>query len=102
MGIAGHTVHTPDLFDGLTFGDLEEGVRFAHQLGFGEIIARGQRKVERLPAELVYVGYPLWVLPAKNQAEHWSWAFQAAQFEALRLSFMDDKMGCLIIRENRN
>jgi len=31
---AGHTVHTPDLFDGRTFGTLEEGMAFAREIGF--------------------------------------------------------------------
>ena len=31
---AGHTVHAPDLYDGNTFGDLDEGVAYAKQVGF--------------------------------------------------------------------
>ena len=27
----GHTVHTPDLFDGRTFGSIEEGLGYAEQ-----------------------------------------------------------------------
>ncbi|WP_205738618.1 hypothetical protein [Halomonas heilongjiangensis] len=40
---SGHIVHTPDLFDGHTFDDLENGMRFVEQLGFGEVIERGER-----------------------------------------------------------
>ena len=50
---AGHTVHTPDLFDGRTFGSIEEGMGYAEQIGFpGEVLDRGARAVEGLPADL--------------------------------------------------
>jgi hypothetical protein len=38
---AGHTVHAPDLYDGRTFDDLRQGVAYAEQVGFPEIIRRG-------------------------------------------------------------
>ena len=67
---AGHTVHTPDLFDGQTFGSIEEGMGYAEQIGFpGEVIARGLRAVEALPAELVYAGFSLGVVPAQMLAQ---------------------------------
>jgi dienelactone hydrolase len=37
---AGHTVHTPDLFEGRTFPTLDDGVRHAEEIGFGEVIER--------------------------------------------------------------
>jgi dienelactone hydrolase len=66
---AGHTVHTPDLFDGRTFDTLEEGVGHAQEIGFGEIIERGTRAVDGLPAELVYAGFSLGVVPAQKLAQ---------------------------------
>lgn len=66
---AGHTVHTPDLFDGLTFNTLEEGLGHAQQLGFGELIARGERAAAALPEGLVYAGFSLGVLPAQKLAQ---------------------------------
>ena len=66
---AGHTVHTPDLFDGRTFGTIDEGVAYAGEVGFGEIIARGVRAAEALPSELVYAGFSLGVLPAQKLAQ---------------------------------
>ena len=43
---AGHTVHTPDLFAGRTFGTIDEGIRYAEEIGFpGEVIGRGARAV---------------------------------------------------------
>ena len=67
---AGHTVHTPDLFDGRTFDSIEDGMAYAQQLGFpDEILARGERAAEVLPNELVYAGFSLGVLPAQKLAQ---------------------------------
>jgi dienelactone hydrolase len=66
---AGHTVHTPDLFDGHTFTDLEQGMRFVSELGFGEAIQRGERAVQMLPSDVVYAGFSLGVLPAQKLAQ---------------------------------
>jgi dienelactone hydrolase len=66
---AGHTVHTPDLFEGRTFGSIDDGVAHAQDVGFGEIIARGERAADALPNELVYAGFSLGVLPAQKLAQ---------------------------------
>jgi dienelactone hydrolase len=67
---AGHTVHTPDLFEGRTFDSLDEGMRHAEEIGFpGEVIGRGAQAVEGLPGELVYAGFSLGVLPAQMLAQ---------------------------------
>jgi dienelactone hydrolase len=67
---AGHSVHTPDLFGGRIFGTLEEGMGYAEEIGFpGEVIERGVRAVEGLPAGLVYAGFSLGVLPAQKLAQ---------------------------------
>ncbi len=67
---AGHTVHTPDLFEGRTFASIDEGMRYAGEIGFpGEVIARGVRAVEGLPPGLVYAGFSLGVLPAQFLAQ---------------------------------
>ena len=67
---AGHTVHTPDLFEGRTFGSIEEGMAYAEGLGFpDEIIARGERAANDLPAGLVYAGFSLGVVPAQKLAQ---------------------------------
>ncbi len=66
---AGHTVHTPDLYDGRTFATLEEGMAYAEEIGFSEVIERGVRAVEGLPAALVYAGFSLGVLPAQKLAQ---------------------------------
>jgi dienelactone hydrolase len=66
---AGHSVHTPDLFDGRTFPSLEAGMAFAEELGFGSLIERGTQVAGALPAELVYAGFSLGVLPAQKLAQ---------------------------------
>jgi dienelactone hydrolase len=62
---AGHTVHTPDLYDGKTFAALDEGVGYAQQVGFDTILERGRLAGEGLPSELVYGGFSLGVMPAQ-------------------------------------
>ena len=66
---AGHTVHTPDLFEGRTFSSIEEGVGHAGEIGFPEVIERGVSAAEGLPAGLVYAGFSLGVLPAQKLAQ---------------------------------
>jgi dienelactone hydrolase len=67
---AGHTVHTPDLYDGATFATIEDGMAYAGQIGFpGEVLARGARAVAGLPAAVVYAGFSLGVLPAQMLAQ---------------------------------
>ena len=67
---AGHTVHTADRFDGRTFGSIDEGMEYARQIGFpGEVLRRGGQAVEGLPANLVYAGFSLGVLPAQQLAQ---------------------------------
>lgn len=63
---AGHAVHAPDLYDGNTFGDLDEGVAYAKQVGFGEILRRGSAVATELPADVVYAGFSLGVMPAQS------------------------------------
>jgi dienelactone hydrolase len=65
----GHTVHTPDLYDGRTFDSVATGVDHAREIGFGEIIDRGVRAAEALPATLVYAGNSMGVLSAQKLAQ---------------------------------
>jgi dienelactone hydrolase len=66
---AGHTVHTPDLFEGRTFATIEAGVGYARETGWGEIMARGERAAEGLTNDLVYAGTSLGVVPAQMLAQ---------------------------------
>ena len=66
---AGHIVHTPDLFEGRTFDTLEKGMSFVAERGFGELIERGVRAAEGLPAELVYAGFSFGEVCAQKLAQ---------------------------------
>jgi dienelactone hydrolase len=66
---AGHVVHAPDLYDGNTFTDLDEGVGYAKEVGFGTIGERGRLAAEGLPNELAYAGFSLGVMPAQELAQ---------------------------------
>lgn len=79
---AGHTVHAPDLYDGNTFRDLDDGVAYAEQIGFPEIIRRGSAAATELPADIVYAGFSLGVLPAQSLAQNRPGARGAILFHA--------------------
>jgi dienelactone hydrolase len=67
---AGHTVHTPDLFDGKTFGSIDEGLAYVKEIGgFGQIMERGDQAAKELPNELVYAGFSLGVVNAQKLAQ---------------------------------
>ena len=66
---AGHTVHTPDLFDGRTFETLDEGMAHAKAIGFENILERGVGTADELPAELVYAGFSLGEMAAQKLAQ---------------------------------
>ena len=65
---AGHTLHTPDYFDGEVFDDLEEGMRKEDALGFQEIARRATESVARLPEGLVFCGFSLGAVHAEALA----------------------------------
>jgi dienelactone hydrolase len=66
---AGHVVHTPDLYDGKTFTDLDDGVGYAKQVGFATIGERGRLSADGLPNGLVYAGFSLGAMPAQELAQ---------------------------------
>jgi dienelactone hydrolase len=67
---AGHTVHTPDLFEGRTFASIPEGEAFVEEIGGMDAMrARGVATAEGLPDELVYAGMSLGVVCAQQLAQ---------------------------------
>ncbi len=66
---AGHTVHTPDLFESRTFDSIESGMAYVEEVGFGEVIRRGAAAAQDLPEAVVYLGFSLGVLPAQMLAQ---------------------------------
>jgi len=63
---AGHTVHTPDLFDGDVFDNLDDGMRKEETLGFRELARRTEEAVAGLPAGLVFAGFSMGVAHAER------------------------------------
>ena len=61
-------MHVPDLYEGRTFSDLDDGVAHARQIGFDTVLQRGLRAADDLPDELVYAGFSLGVMPAREIA----------------------------------
>lgn len=54
----GHTVHTPDLFDGALLETIEAGLAFSRELG-DELDRRVDAALAGLPAGLVYGGFSM-------------------------------------------
>lgn len=64
---AGHTVHTPDLFDGRTFADVHDGIAYVDSVGEETFAARAARIVAPMGTELVYGGFSMGVARAGEQ-----------------------------------
>jgi dienelactone hydrolase len=66
---AGHTVHTPDLFDGRTFETIEKGIAFAREVGFGALAERGAAAAEGISPDVVFAGFSMGVMIAQQLAQ---------------------------------
>jgi dienelactone hydrolase len=65
----GHIVHTPDMFEGRTFPTVEDGLAFAQEAGFGELVGRGVAASEGFSREVVYGGFSFGVMAAQQLAQ---------------------------------
>ena len=65
----GHTVHTPDLFDGERPATIDDGMTFRERIGDEVLDERANRAVAGLPEELVYAGISFGVLSAQRLAQ---------------------------------
>lgn len=63
---AGHTVHTPDFYDGRTFDSIQSGFAHAKTL---DTDALAEAAVAGLPPEVVYAGISMGVGPAQRFAQ---------------------------------
>ncbi|MEU5947239.1 dienelactone hydrolase family protein [Micromonospora sp. NPDC047465] len=78
----GHTVHTPDLFDGERPATLEDGLALTRRIG-GEVLdERADRAVADLPGELVYAGFSFGAGTAQRMAQTRPGARGALLYEA--------------------
>jgi dienelactone hydrolase len=65
----GHSVTTPDLYEGNTFATLDEGLAYAEKAGWSTVRERGLRAGRELPESIVYAGFSLGVMPAQQLAQ---------------------------------
>ena len=78
----GHTVHTPDLFDGERPATLEEGLAYAQKIGEEALDRQVRRIVADLPQGLVYAGFSWGVMTAQRLAQTRPGARGALLYEA--------------------
>ncbi|MDP9444380.1 MAG: dienelactone hydrolase family protein, partial [Actinomycetota bacterium] len=65
----GHTVHTPDLFDGERPATIDDGVALAQGIGDAVLRERADRSVADLPEGLVYAGFSFGAGTAQRLAQ---------------------------------
>jgi dienelactone hydrolase len=78
----GHTVHTPDLFDGERPASVDAGVALTQSIGSDVINQRVDRVVADLPLELVYAGFSFGAGIAQRLAQMRPGAKGALLYEA--------------------
>jgi dienelactone hydrolase len=78
----GHTVHTPDLFDGERPQTVEEGVAHVGRVGDEVLAERAERAVADLPDALVYAGFSWGAATAQRLAQTRAGARGALLYEA--------------------
>lgn len=70
LNVAGHRVTVPDLYDGRTFGSIEEGQAHLTEIGgMGAVLDRARLAAESLGFDVVYAGFSLGVVPAQMLAQ---------------------------------
>jgi len=65
----GHTVHTPDLFDGERPATIEGGIAFAQSIPDETLTERVDRALAGLPPDLVYAGFSFGAGTAQGLAQ---------------------------------
>lgn len=55
----GHTVHTPDSFEGEVFDSIDDGTRRRDEIGIPVLMSRAQAAVAVLRPELVFAGFSM-------------------------------------------
>ena len=82
LAAGGHSLHTPDLYDGAVATDLEEGFAIMQQIGDEAMAGRVERALVDLPPDLVYAGISLGVMAAQRLAQTRPGARGALLYEA--------------------
>ena len=78
----GHTVHTPDLFDGERAATIEDGLALVGRIGDETIETRANEAVASVPPGVVYGGFSFGVLSAQRFAQTRPGARGALLYEA--------------------
>jgi dienelactone hydrolase len=78
----GHTVHTPDLFNGERPGTIDEGIALIQTIGEPALRERAEQAVVDLPERLVYAGFSYGVATAQLFAQTRPGARGALLYEA--------------------
>jgi len=69
LGKGGHTVHTPDLFDGQRPATIDDGLELVQRIGDEELDRRINAAVAALPPGLVYGGFSFGGATAQGLAQ---------------------------------
>jgi len=78
----GHTVHTPDLFDGQRPASIDDGAKLVESIGDEVLAERADQAVAGLPENLVYGGFSFGVISAQRLAQTRPGARGALLYEA--------------------
>jgi len=78
----GHTVHTPDLFEGNTFATIPEGMAYVRREGGPDWDALADEVAAGLPATVVHAGFSFGVSFAQRFAQQRPGATGALLFES--------------------
>jgi dienelactone hydrolase len=77
----GHTVHTPDLFDGKRPESIEAGLSLTQSIGDETLRDRADHVVADLPVGIVYAGFSFGAAPAQRFAKRRPGAHGALLYE---------------------
>ncbi|WP_210603589.1 dienelactone hydrolase family protein [Brevibacterium oceani] len=67
---AGHTVHTPDCYDGRTFTTAEAGVGHSQEVGFTTLVDRATKACADLGDQIVFGGFSLGAALAQQMGKN--------------------------------
>ncbi|WP_349829548.1 dienelactone hydrolase family protein [Brevibacterium litoralis] len=66
---AGHTVHTPDYYDGHVFTETRDGIAYRDEVGFGNLAEHAAGLIADLEGPLVFGGFSLGAAMAQSMGK---------------------------------
>lgn len=66
ISATGHTVTTPDLFDGRTFAALSDGLAHVSEIGDETLLQRAEQAADAITDDAVFAGLSFGALPAQH------------------------------------